>query len=37
MTGTETLQAMAIIYRDCRSMDRMDVELGYSIWHDSNC
>jgi len=21
------------IYRYCRSMDRIDVELGYSIWH----
>lgn len=23
-----------LIYRYCRSMDRMDAELGYSIWHD---
>ncbi|MFY9328969.1 MAG: nuclear transport factor 2 family protein [Georgfuchsia sp.] len=23
-----------VIYRYCRSMDRMDVELGYSVWHD---
>jgi len=23
-----------LIYRYCRSMDRIDVELGYSIWHD---
>jgi hypothetical protein len=23
-----------MIYRYCRSMDRIDVELGYSIWHD---
>jgi len=22
------------IYRYCRSMDRIDVELGYSIWHE---
>lgn len=23
-----------LIYRYCRSMDRIDAELGYSIWHD---
>ena len=23
-----------LIYRYCRSMDRMDAELGYSIWHE---
>jgi hypothetical protein len=23
-----------LIYRYCRSMDRIDVELGYSIWHE---
>lgn len=22
------------LYRYCRAMDRMDAELGYSIWHD---
>jgi len=22
------------IYRYCRSMDRIDVELGYSVWHE---
>lgn len=25
---------MQQIYRYCRAMDRMDVELGYSIWHE---
>ena len=41
MTKTETLQTLAdrqaiteLIYRYCRSMDRIDAELGYSIWHD---
>jgi SnoaL-like domain len=23
-----------LIYKYCRSMDRIDVELGYSIWHE---
>jgi hypothetical protein len=23
-----------LIYRYCRSMDRIDAELGYSLWHD---
>ena len=23
-----------LIYRYCRSMDRIDAERGYSIWHD---
>lgn len=23
-----------VVYRYCRSMDRMDVELGYTVWHD---
>jgi SnoaL-like domain len=23
-----------LLYRYCRSMDRLDAELGYSIWHD---
>lgn len=38
---TATLQATAdrqaitdVIYRYCRAMDRMDVELGYGIWHE---
>src|SRR4051812_9965423 len=41
MSEAETLQSLAdrqaitdLIYRYCRSMDRIDVELGYSIWHD---
>ena len=42
MTGNaETLSSMAdrqaitdLIYRYCRSMDRIDAELGYTIWHD---
>lgn len=41
MTDTETLRAVtdrqAItdqIYRYCRAMDRIDHELGYSIWHE---
>lgn len=24
-----------LIYRYCRSVDRLDVELGHSIWHDN--
>lgn len=38
---TETLRSVADrqaitdqIYRYCRAMDRIDHELGYSIWHD---
>ena len=40
MTDSET-QAVAdrlaiidLIYRYCRAMDRIDAELGYSIWHE---
>ncbi|MFT3929465.1 MAG: nuclear transport factor 2 family protein [Spongiibacteraceae bacterium] len=41
MTDFNSLQAIAdrqaitdLIYRYCRAMDRIDHELGYSIWHD---
>lgn len=41
MTGAKALQDLAdrqaitdLLYRYCRSMDRMDAELGYSIWHE---
>jgi hypothetical protein len=41
MSDFNSLQAVAdrqaitdLIYRYCRSMDRIDYELGYSIWHD---
>ncbi len=41
MINTETLQAAIdrqvitdLIYRYSRSMDRMDAELGYSLWHE---
>ncbi|HEX7871798.1 MAG TPA: nuclear transport factor 2 family protein [Sphingobium sp.] len=37
MTLQELADRQAItdqIYRYCRSMDRMDHELGYSIWHE---
>jgi hypothetical protein len=41
MTDTDTLRAVADrlaitdqIYRYCRAMDRIDHELGYSIWHE---
>ncbi|HSI16225.1 MAG TPA: nuclear transport factor 2 family protein [Sphingomonas sp.] len=41
MAGSELLQSaldrQAIsdqLYRYCRAMDRIDVELGYSIWHE---
>jgi hypothetical protein len=41
MSDAETLQNLAdrqaitdLIYRYCRSMDRIDAELGYSIWHE---
>ena len=31
----DDIQAIQLqIYRYCRAMDRMDVELGYSIWHE---
>ena len=41
MTNPDTQQALAdrlaitdLIYRYCRSMDRIDRDLGYSIWHE---
>ena len=41
MTDRELLREIAdrqtisqLIYRYCRAMDRIDPELGYSIWHD---
>lgn len=41
MNNADTLRAVADrqaitdqIYRYCRAMDRMDAELGYTIWHD---
>jgi hypothetical protein len=41
MSDAQTVRDLAdrqaitdLIYRYCRSMDRIDVELGYSIWHD---
>lgn len=41
MTHPDTLKALAdrqaitdLIYRYCRAMDRIDTELGYSIWHE---
>lgn len=41
MTDTEAVHALAdrqaiadLIYRYCRAMDRIDVELGYTIWHE---
>jgi hypothetical protein len=41
MSDAKSLQAVAdrqaiteLIYRYCRSMDRIDAELGYSIWHE---
>ena len=41
MADAETLQDLAdraaitdLLYRYCRSMDRIDAELGYSIWHE---
>lgn len=27
-------QIRQVVYLYCRSMDRMDVELGYSVWHE---
>ena len=32
MTDREAITDL--IYRYCRAMDRMDAELGYSIWHE---
>jgi len=35
LTGLSDRQAITDqIYRYCRAMDRIDHELGYSIWHD---
>ena len=41
MTEPVSLQAVAdrqaitdVIYRYCRSMDRIDAELGYTLWHE---
>lgn len=41
MTEDETIQSLAdrqaitgLIYRYCRSVDRLDIPLGHSIWHD---
>jgi hypothetical protein len=41
MSDAETLRHLLdrqaitdLLYRYCRSMDRMDAELGYSIWHE---
>lgn len=41
MTQQDTLTALAdrqaitdLIYRYCRAVDRLDVELGHSIWHE---
>jgi hypothetical protein len=41
MTDAKMLRNLAdrqaitdLLYRYCRSMDRMDAELGYSIWHE---
>lgn len=41
MSDTELLQAVAdrqqitdLIYRYCRAVDRLDVELGSSVWHE---
>ena len=41
MSEAATLKALAdrqaiteVIYRYCRAMDRIDPELGYTIWHD---
>lgn len=41
MTDAETLRALAdkqaiteLLYRYCRAVDRIDVPLGHSIWHD---
>jgi hypothetical protein len=41
MSDDATLRAMAdrqaitdVIYRYCRAMDRIDPELGYTVWHE---
>jgi hypothetical protein len=41
MTGIDTAQASVdrqaiadLIYRYCRSVDRLDIALGHSIWHE---
>jgi hypothetical protein len=41
MNGGESIEALAarqeiteLIYRYCRSVDRLDVALGHSIWHE---
>jgi hypothetical protein len=41
MPDTEMLRALTdrqaitdLIYRYCRAVDRIDVELGYSVWHE---
>jgi hypothetical protein len=41
MTGGTTLESLAtrqeitdLIYRYCRSVDRLDIPLGHSIWHE---
>jgi hypothetical protein len=31
---SDRLAIMDAIYRYCRAMDRIDIPLGYSIWHD---
>ena len=43
MNDAETLRAVAdrqaitdLIYRYCRSVDRLDVPLGHSIWHEGS-
>ena len=43
MTDAQTVRELAdrqaitdLLYRYCRSMDRMDAELGYSIWHEDS-
>src|SRR5579864_5098115 len=30
---TDRQQITDLIYRYCRAVDRIDVELGYSVWH----
>jgi hypothetical protein len=32
----DRLEITDLVYRYCRSMDRMDVDLGYSIWHEDS-
>jgi hypothetical protein len=31
---TDRQQITDLIYRYCRSVDRLDLELGYSVWHE---